>query len=235
MLHSSPGQAATETVLFDGSGLPDDHGWLLDSGAGHLGGTVTVIPQTGGGAADVLEVATTGMQFHLYTYFTGYRELLLTTRVKVESGGFNFADAGFLMSVFGARGEADRLNSFYVTPNEVGFTDGSGSVATTSGAFHDYAVLYRAGTVSLFVDAASSESLAGTATAALTRTAPFDAEGYVAFGDATNDDGVNSHYVLDDVRLVGWAPVPEAPAGWLLSAGLAVLLGAARRRFVSRA
>lgn len=222
-------QAATETYLFDGSGLPDAHGWLLDSGAGHLGGSVTVIPQTGGGPADVLEVETTGMQFHLYSYATGYGEFLLTTRVKVESSGHNFADAGFQISVFGDYGSPDRLNSFYVTPGEVGFMDDGASATTTVGVFHDYSVLYRAGTVSLFVDTPSDQILGGTATALLSRSGAFHSAGVVAFGDGTNDEDLNSHYILDDVRLVGLAPVPELPTSLLLGAGV-VALGALGRR-----
>jgi hypothetical protein len=222
----SPGAYGSSVYLFTGSGTPEAQGCTLNSGAGHLGGTVDVVTQAGGGLSDALYVETTGMQFHKYSLNTGFSEFLVSARLKVTSGSHNSYDAGFMFSPFGTPelfgSLPDRSNSIYIDPAETGFMDLASSVPITSGVFHEYAILYRNNLLEIFIDNSYEDILSGFAESILSRTGPISNPGLITFGDQTNDPGVNSTYTLDFIKFQGItpAPVPLPGAIWLFGSAL---------------
>lgn len=217
------------TILFTGTGDPQDQGWTLYSGGT---GTASVVTQNTGSPGDVLTVETTAQKIYEYSYSTGYKEFLLGARIFVESASYNYLDAGLMLSAFGGVGflAADRFNSLYLTPGAVGFMDLAASAPVPAGQFHDYSILVRDGNVSVYVDQTFSSILDGTATAVLTRAAPAQVDGEITLGDQTNDPGVNSRYRLDEVTFQGITIVPDPATGVMFVVGPAVLFGGKRAR-----
>lgn len=231
LLVLSPVASAADTYLYTGTGTLESQGWTLFGNAPE--GTASVTTQNSGTPADVLEVQSFDSRIQLYSIASGYTEALVSARVRVIDAQHNFADAGLMFSIFGVTAPVstpDRLSSFYLLPGEVGFMDLGASAQTGADAFHDYAILYLNNKVSLFIDQSFDAILAGTAPAVLERTGPFFHLGNVHFGDQTNDVDVNSHYLLDSIRLHGITPVPEPGTYALLLAGLGILGFAVRAR-----
>ena len=100
-------------ILFNGSGIPDDAGWTLNSAGAP--GIATVTPETGGGIADMLMVSTTEKKIHNYFIDTGATNYVVSMLVQVTSSSFNSFDFGLGLSPFsndlsGGTGP-DRANS----------------------------------------------------------------------------------------------------------------------------
>ncbi len=242
----SPSAHGVSTYLFTGSGTPEEQGWALQSGAGHLGGSVSIATQTGGGLSDVLQAETSGMQYHQYSLNTGYSQFLVGARLQIISASHNYADAGFMLSPFGTwnswGSSPDRLNSVYIDPAEMGFMNLTSSVSVVPGDFHEYAILYRNNLLEVFIDETFTDILGGVASPVLSRNGPMLNPGVIAFGDQTNDLDVNSSYILDYIKFQGLSinsppPPPPPPPQvllpttiWLFMSGLAGLFVAVKRR-----
>lgn len=225
-----PNAQAEVSTLYDGTGSPVDHGWTLNSGHGHLGGTVTETQIPG-----ALDVETTGMQFHTYAYDTGYAEFLVSTRMRITHAQYNFADAGLMFSVFGPAGKPDRFNSFYLTPDHVGFMDLADMAPIAAEQYHDFTVLYRNNELSFFVDDSFEDIMNGVALPELYRLNPIpsifgNTTGVIQIGDQTNDLDVNSRYQLASVSFIGITPIPEPGTALMLSLGLGFLAFAAQKK-----
>ena len=230
----TPAQAEVVT-LYDGTGTPVDHGWKLRSGAGHLGGSVTETYDPGSS----LDVESTRMRFHSWSYDTGYSEFLVSSRMRITHAQYNFADAGLMFSVLGEAGEPDRLSSFYLTPDHVGFMDLKDMAPIAAEQYHDFTILYRDNVLSFYVDDSFESILNGTAVPELYRTNAISSlwsnrTGVIQIGDQTNDFNVNSRYRLESVSFLGITPIPEPETTLLMGAGIALLsLVGKRRRFVA--
>lgn len=224
-----PNAQAEVVTLYDGTGTPVDHGWTLNSGHGHLGGTVTET-QTHG----ALDVETTGMQFHTYAYDTGYAEFMVSARIRVTHAQFNWADAGLRFSVLGTATFPDRFNGIYLAPDQVGFMDLGDMAPVAAEQYHDFTILYRNRELSFFVDDSFDSIMSGAAVPELYRLNPIpsayaNAVGVVQIGDQTNDPNINSRYRLESVKFLGITPVPEVGTSLMMSLGLALLALAATK------
>lgn len=226
----TPAQAEIVT-LYDGTGTPVDQGWTLETGAGDLGGSVTETHIPG----NTLDVETTRMQFHSWSFDTGYAEFMVSSRIRITHAQYNFADAGLMFSVLGEAGEPDRFSSFYLTPDHVGFMDLDGMAPIAAEQYHDFTILYRDNALGFYVDDSFDSILDGSAVPELYRLDPIPSlwgneMGVIQIGDQTNDLNVNSRYRLASVSFLGITPIPEPEKALMLGAGIALLALTARRR-----
>lgn len=226
-----PNAQAAVSYLYDGNGMPEDQGWTLFSGTGHLGGTARVTPNPGGG----FEAETNGMAFHSYAIDTGYAEFLVSARMRITHAQYNFADAGLMFSVLGQPNKPDRFSGFFLTPDQVGFMDLTDMAPIAAEQYHDFTILYRDNALSFFVDDSFDDIMSGGALPELYRLDPIpsvfgNTPGVVQIGDWTNDLNVNSRYRLDSVRFIGITPVPEPATSLMLSLGLGFLAFAAQKK-----
>jgi hypothetical protein len=219
------------TTLYDGVNTPADHGWNLHTGTGHLDGSVTetYIP----GAS--LDVETTGMRYHSWSFDTGHAEFLVSARMRITHAQYNFADAGLMFSVLGEDGAPDRFSGIYLTPDHVGFMDLKDMAPIEAGRYHDFTILFRDNALSFYVDDSFESILDGTAVPELYRVDPIPSlwgnrSGIVQIGDQTNDPDVNSRYLLERVSFIGITPVPEPEVSLMFGMGLAMLAFATRKR-----
>jgi hypothetical protein len=225
-------QAQTEvTTLYDGVGTPADHGWTLHTGAGHLGGSVTetFIP------SNSLEVETTRMRFHSWSFDTGHAEFLVSARMRITHAQYNFADAGLIFSVLGEAGKPDRFSGIYLTPDHVGFMDLKGMAPIAAEQYHDFTILFRDNALGFYVDDSFESILNGTAVPEMYRPDPIpsffgNTMGVIQIGDQSNDFRVNSRFRLESISFIGITPIPEPGTSLTLSVGLAWLAWAASRK-----
>lgn len=219
------------TTLYDGTDTPAEQGWTRLTGAGHLGGSVTETHIPG----NTLEVETTRMRYHSYSFDTNHAEFLVSARMRITHAQYNFADAGLIFSVLGDAGKPDRFSGIYLTPDHVGFMDLADMAPIAAERYHDFTILYRDDALSFFVDDSFESILNGSAVPELYRNEPLPSlwgnrTGVVQIGDQTNDFNVNSRYRLASVSFIGITPIPEPETNLMFGAGLAFLAWASRRR-----
>lgn len=219
------------TTLYDGAGTPADQGWTRLTGAGDLGGSVTETHIPG----NTLEVETTRMRFHSYSFDTNHAEFLVSARMRISHAQYNFADAGLIFSVLGDPGEPDRFSGIYLTPDHVGFMDLKDMAPIAAEQYHDFTILFRDNALGFYVDDSFESILNGSAIPELYRENPLPSlwgnrMGVIEIGDQTNDFNVNSRYRLASVSFIGITPIPEPETSVMFGAGLAFLAWASRRR-----
>jgi len=232
LLMIDPAQAEIMS-LYDGTGSPADHGWNLHTGAGDLGGSVTetFIP------GNTLDVESTRMRFHSWSFDTGYAEFMVSSRMRITHAQYNFADAGLMFSVLGEAREPDRFSSFYLTPDHVGFMDLKDMAPIAAEQYHDFTILFRNNVLSFYVDDSFESILDGRAVPELYRVNPIPSifgnkMGVIQIGDQSNDFNVNSGYRLESVSFLGITPIPEPGTTLMFGTGLALLGFTARHRHV---
>jgi hypothetical protein len=223
-------------TLYDGNGSPVDQGWALGSITGAAAGTQIAHD----GATEFITVNDTAFtsQSYLFKYDTASTNYIASLRLQVVSSSYNPLDAAITFNPFGNQVLASdsRANTFMIGNGIVLWGDEKGgSVSLNTSVFHDYELRYNAGQLSLYIDASFADIASGSATAALSRTVAASTaanQGYLIWGDATNDRDYNSDYIVDNVRFQNLqaAPVPELSILMMLGLGLGVLMLRRSRR-----
>ena len=207
--------ASPPTLLYDGSSTPDSQNWQI---IGQLAPyTVTV----GSGAeAGTTRFTTSTSGVNLYRYTESATNFIVSIRLKVNSvSPHNQLDAGLMFSVsntfpapFGTG--TNRSEMLYIDPASVGWGDDSQSAPLNHiGAFHEYAIRYQSGQLTLYVDADYAAIADGTATGILSKTVanPITTSAHFVFGDQTNDANVDGDFVVDYVKFQN-LDLPDPPA-----------------------
>lgn len=172
--------------LFDGSGLPEDQGWL--SYTNGYGGdpdrpSPVIITQTGGGPNDVFSASTSAMTFNEYMIDSGSGSFYVSMRVAIEEASHDMHDAGFAFSpigrsypITGTGGNnfvwSDRFLGLYINDDQIGFQDNSGVYYLDATDYHEYAVLYTHDSMKIYVDTPYEQIIQGNATPVLSREIP---------------------------------------------------------------
>jgi hypothetical protein len=203
--------AAPTLTLYDGGLEPELSGWskFSDPLANEFPGTVTVETQAGE-EARALRVATDGGAVHFYFLYTGVRTFALAVRVNVISNTANPYDFGLGIAPFVGDpthdfAALDRAFSLVPLSDRLVWADlTGGSYPLTTAGTHDYLLRFDGSTLTAYVDAPFESVVQGTASAALSRAVSEPSgsaqEGFIGFGDMTNDAGVNSVYEISSVR-----------------------------------
>lgn len=222
--------SAAPITLYDGSSSPTSQGWNSSSWG---------LTETAGAGTREFNTTNESDGLGLFRYATGASEFVVSIRLQVAQSSFNHADAGLFFSPSASVNSfsPDRLNSVIIGEGSLQWGDlegGSYGLNTTT-QFHEYALRYQGGQLDFFVDASFDDIVAGTAVAVLSRTNPalWGTTGMIAFGDGTNDPGVNSRYTVDFVKfeeLTPPTPVPEPGTITLLGLGIAGLAARRKRR-----
>ena len=207
--------ASPPTLLYDGSSTPDSQNWQI---IGQLAPyTVTV----GSGAeAGTTRFTTSTSGVNLYRYTESATNFIVSIRLKVNSvSPHNPLDAGLMFNVsntfpapFGTG--TNRSEMLYIDPASVGWGDDSQSAPLSHiGAFHEYAIRYQSGQLTLYVDADYAAIADGTATGILSKTVanPITTSAHFIFGDQTNDANVDGDFVVDYVKFQN-LDLPDPPA-----------------------
>ena len=114
--------------------------------------------------------------------------------MRVDPHNFLDGAAVLMGSYTGGFGGDERAEMLYIDADAVGWTDDTQSAPASSldGAFHTYV---------LAVDAAGNAEVTRDGDPVLSR-AGFTTNGAIAFGDQTNDSGVDSQLWIRSVRLL---------------------------------
>jgi hypothetical protein len=122
------------TFLFNGSGLPEDHGWLSFTNGNPVDPDrppPVIITQTGGGSGDEFYASTAGMTFNEYMIDSGAGTFIVSIRVAIDSASHNLFAGGFTFSPIGRsypiNGEGqnqfvwtDRSYGLYINSSQIG-------------------------------------------------------------------------------------------------------------------
>lgn len=181
-------------VVFDGSAIPEEQGWSIGGS-----GLIPPFPFFSNGAAydmNTIGAPSFGEPFHLWSKDVGITTkagfvIEISLKVIDDTLGHNQYDAGiaffgkYTPSAFGLASE--RAQMIYFDEDEIGWGDETDTFALdTTDRFHLYRLEVQSnGFAQLYVDG----------TLALERTG-FMINGVIAFGDQTNDDGVDGHFQL---------------------------------------
>ena len=170
-------------------------------GSGAEAGTTRFTTSTSSGGS------TSGV--NLYRYTESATNFIVSIRLKVNSvSPHNQLDAGLMFNVsnsfptpFGT--VTNRSEMLYIDPASVGWGDDSQSAPLNHiGAFHEYAIRYQSGQITLYVDADYAAIADGTAAGILSKTVanPITTSAHFIFGDQTNDANVDGDFVVDYVK-----------------------------------
>ena len=213
--------ASPPTLLYDGSAAPELQNWQVMNrstpftvivGSGAEAGTTRFTTSTSSGGS------TSGV--NLYRYTESATNFIVSIRLKVNSvSPHNQLDAGLMFNVsntfpapFGTG--TNRSEMLYIDPASVGWGDDSQSAPLNHiGAFHEYAIRYQSGQLTLYVDADYAAIADGTATGILSKTVanPITTSAHFIFGDQTNDANVDGDFVVDYVKFQN-LDLPDPPA-----------------------
>ncbi|MET4580267.1 fibronectin type III domain-containing protein [Ottowia thiooxydans] len=205
---------AGPTALYDGADLPTAQGWTQTGGQGQV--------EVGSGTTRFKTTTLSGSrvsQYNMYQYAVGSANIIASIKLRAFSvSAHNSLDAGLMFAVVDAfnppfGGDQFRSNMLYFENTRVGWADNSGTpVPVNAGEFHEYAIRYVNGQLSVFIDATYADIISGAATPVLTRTLePIQSNaGVIVFGDQTNDSNVDSDYEVDFVNFQN-LDVPDAP------------------------
>jgi len=216
MLASSAGQAKADVVL-NGGFLPNQQGWdvltdfNLPPDVSTDGNTLTV---------NTIGISPPGIPSGQYTLF--YRDvgidvasgfsLELILKVLEVSQPHNFLDAGiaFLASYnpnVAAGSGTEREQLIFFDENSIGWGDESSSFALdTTKDFRTYRLsVDKSGIASVFVDNVLALQRSG-----------FQTNGIIAFGDQTNDFGIESRFAVKSISVEKISvPEPSSILGFL--------------------
>lgn len=217
--------ASPPTLLYDGNADPVSQGW---QSAQQSPFTVTVGDGTNGADTGTTRFTTTtapagsvGGQ-NLYRFSVGTANFITSIRLKALSvNPHNPLDAALMFSAtdafafpFGTG--ANRSTMLYVDPTAVGWGDSTGGTApfnNTDGAFHEYALRYYNGQLSVYIDTDYADIASGAATPLLSRSfvPASTSSATIIFGDQSNDANVDSDFVVDYVKFQN-LDIPHSPA-----------------------
>jgi len=219
---------ASPTTLYDGSTAPDLQGWqkfnqqtpyAVSAGTGSDSGTTRFTTTTQNGAR------TSGA--NLYKYSVGTTNFIASIRLKAVSvSQHNQLDAGLMFSVTDtfagpAGNSVNRSSMLYLDATAIGWGDDTGSAAfSTLGAFHEYAVRYHNGQLSVYIDTDYAAIASGTATPVLSRTLSTSntTSAEIVFGDQSNDPNVDSDFFVDYVQFQS-LDLPGMPSNIIATGG----------------
>ncbi|WP_422842994.1 fibronectin type III domain-containing protein [Acidovorax sp. M2(2025)] len=222
-LLASGAWASPPTLLYDGNTDPVPQGWQQLQQSPH---TETVGDGTNGVDAGTTRFTTANAGStsgqNLYTHSVGTANFITSIRLKALSvNPHNTGDAGLMFSAtdafappFGS--SANRSHMLYLDSATVGWGDDTGGTApfnSLDGAFHEYALRYLNGQLSVYIDADYADIASGAATPLLSRSfvPSTTASAMVLFGDQSNDPNVNSDFVVDYVKFQN-LDLPDPPA-----------------------
>ena len=224
--------ASPPTLLYDGNAEPVSQGW---QSAQQSPFTVTVGDGANGVDTGTTRFTTTtapagsaGGQ-NLYTYSVGTANFITSIRLKALSvNPHNQLDAALMFSAtdafafpFGTG--TNRSTMLYLDPAAVGWGDNTGGTApfnNIDGAFHEYALRYYNGQLSVYIDADYADIASGAATPLLSRSfvPATTTSAMIVFGDQSNDANVDSDFVVDYVKFQN-LDLPDPPASITATGG----------------
>lgn len=218
-------------TLYDGNGSPAAQGWSA-------GGGGTQLPSEGITQFMTANDTNRTSQFQYFQHATGATDYIASIRLLVVSSSYNSMDAALTFNPFNVLlTPASRANTFMIGNDVVVWGDLQGASHTLdTNIFHDYAFRYNGGKLDLYIDASFADIASGTASPVLSRTLTDPVfgtlSGGITWGDATNDFGYDSNYLVDNVKFqdLGVSPVPEPSTYAMMGLGLAGLLLGSRRR-----
>ena len=222
-LLASGAWASPPTLLYDGSTEPVAQGWQQTQQSPHTETVGDGINGVDAGATrfTTANAGSTSGQ-NLYMYGVSTANFITSVRLKALSiAPHNTFDAGLMFSATDAfsppmGSTVNRSTMLYLDPAAVGWGDDTGGTVpfnNLDGAFHEYALRYLNGQLSLYIDADYADIASGAATPLLSRSfvPSTTASAMVLFGDQSNDPNVNSDYVVDYVKFQN-LDLPDPPA-----------------------